>query len=136
MEILATPSDVNWLAVLVASIVVFALGAVWYAPPVLGKTWLRLTGIDPDAPGPSVAAVMSAGFATTAISVSALALFLGPSAGVASGLAAGLVAGVGISSMTVVLNGLYEGRSATLMAINAGYQIVIFTVAGLILGAW
>ncbi len=33
--------DLNWLAVLVAAIAFFALGAVWYAQPVFGKAWTR-----------------------------------------------------------------------------------------------
>lgn len=28
--------DLNWLAVVVAAIAYFALGALWYAPPVFG----------------------------------------------------------------------------------------------------
>jgi hypothetical protein len=31
--------DVNYLAVIVAAIAYFALGAIWYIPPVMGRAW-------------------------------------------------------------------------------------------------
>ena len=39
-----TLSDVNYLAALVAALAWFALGAIWYAPPVLGRAWIRAGG--------------------------------------------------------------------------------------------
>jgi hypothetical protein len=37
--------ELNWLAVIVATIVYFALGAVWYTVPAMSKAWMRATGI-------------------------------------------------------------------------------------------
>ena len=37
-------SQLNWLAILVATVAAFALGGVWYGP-VFGKAWQRLVGI-------------------------------------------------------------------------------------------
>jgi hypothetical protein len=33
--------DLNWLAVIVATVAYFALGAIWYAPAVFGNLWMR-----------------------------------------------------------------------------------------------
>jgi len=40
---------VNWLAVLVAAIVVFVLGWLWYSPFLFYKPWMRARGLDPAA---------------------------------------------------------------------------------------
>ena len=40
---------VNYLAVLVAAVVVFILGWLWYSPLLFYKPWMRLRGLDPDA---------------------------------------------------------------------------------------
>jgi len=40
---------VNYLAVLVAAIVVFVLGWLWYSPFLFLKPWMRARGLDPDA---------------------------------------------------------------------------------------
>ena len=39
--------DLNWLAVIVAAIAYFALGAIWFAPPVFGKARTYIS-LDPD----------------------------------------------------------------------------------------
>lgn len=40
---------VNYLAVLVAAIVVFILGWLYYSPLLFFKPWMRARGLDPDA---------------------------------------------------------------------------------------
>ena len=40
---------VNYLAVLVAAVVVFVLGWLWYSPLLFFKPWMRLRGMDPAA---------------------------------------------------------------------------------------
>jgi hypothetical protein len=42
--------DVNWLAVLVAAVVTFVLGGVWYGP-LFGKVWRAAEGQAEPAPG-------------------------------------------------------------------------------------
>ena len=37
--------DLNWLAVLVAALAYFAIGALWYAPPLFGKAWMAAGGM-------------------------------------------------------------------------------------------
>ena len=39
-------SDLNWLAVFVAALAYFAIGAVWYAPGLFGRTWAAAGGFD------------------------------------------------------------------------------------------
>ena len=41
--------DVNWLAVLLAAIVRFAIGGVWFAPFAFGPAWGRMVGINAEA---------------------------------------------------------------------------------------
>lgn len=40
---------VNYLAVLVAAVVVFVLGWLWYSPFLFYKPWMRARGLDPEA---------------------------------------------------------------------------------------
>ena len=39
-------SHINWLAVLVAAIAYFALGAIWFSKPVFGARWIALHDIN------------------------------------------------------------------------------------------
>ena len=40
--------NINYVAVLVAAVVVFILGWLWYSPLLFYKPWMRLRGMDPD----------------------------------------------------------------------------------------
>src|SRR6266576_2435083 len=39
--------QVNWLAVVLATVSTMVVGSVWYAPQVFGKEWEKLAKIDP-----------------------------------------------------------------------------------------
>ncbi|MBS3144335.1 DUF1761 domain-containing protein [Candidatus Woesearchaeota archaeon] len=39
--------DVNYWAVLVAALVAFVIGGLWYSPVLFGKLWMQLMGITP-----------------------------------------------------------------------------------------
>lgn len=137
MDALASLNELNYLAVIVAAVVGFGIGALWYAPAVLGKRWMALTGRSPEnAQGENVALTMGLAFLATLIGVFALALFIGKDAGLGTGALAGLVAGVGIASMAIVINGLFEAKPTALLVINSGYLVAVFTAAGAILGVW
>ena len=36
--------QINWLAVMLATLSSMVVGSVWYAPPVFGRMWMRLIG--------------------------------------------------------------------------------------------
>lgn len=38
-------STLNWLAVVVATLLAFAVGAVWYTPALFGKAWMKSIGL-------------------------------------------------------------------------------------------
>lgn len=91
---------VNWVAVIGAAIVAFAIGAIWYGP-LFGKRWASLLGIDASVPGgPPIGPLLAANFVMTLVAATALAVvvtafpadiataaFVGGLVWVASGLA-------------------------------------------------
>lgn len=38
--------EVNWLAILVATLSTMVVGSIWYTPKVFGNTWVRLAKLD------------------------------------------------------------------------------------------
>ena len=42
--------DLNWLAVIVAALAYWVLGAIWYNDAVMGKKWQEATGVDMSKP--------------------------------------------------------------------------------------
>lgn len=126
---------INWLAVIVAAISTFALGALWYGP-LVGKAWMRLSGMTEEkAASANMARIFGSAFVLQLITAVALAMFIGANAGLALGLFAGFMAGALFVSTALGVIYLFEQRPFSLWAIDASYQILAFTLMGGILGA-
>lgn len=130
--------DVNWLAVLVATIAHQALGALWYGV-IFRDTWMKAIGMNPEeierqAPGGE----MVFGIVASAVSVVTLGLVLtaytDPSTG--DGIVLGLLAGVGFVTAATFMNGAYEQKKPVLSAMFGAYYTLGLMIAGGILGAW
>ena len=131
---------INYLAVLVAAIANFALGAAWYSF-LFGKQWLRLMGFTPEkmeSQKKGMAWRYGTMFASSLVMAYVLAHFAGVwnAADVmgAFNLAfwtwLGFIATVGIGSI------LWEGKSVQLYAINMGFYLASLFLMALILVFW
>ena len=127
--------DVNWLAVLVAAVVTFVLGGVWYGP-LFGRVWRAAEGQAEPEPGRQKhpALVYGVSFVLMLIAAMALAVAIGPAPDVARSIGFGLVVGVGWVATSFGVNYLFAGRRLALFAVDAGYNVVLFALMGLIIG--
>ncbi len=64
-----------------------------------------------------------------------MAMFVGKAATVGFGAFAGAATGVGWVATALITTGLFERRPGELMAINAGYHAVSFTIMGVVVAA-
>ena len=129
-------SSLNWLAVVVAAAAAFAVGAVWYGP-LFGKRWQALSGLsDEDIQGANMAATYGTAFALQLIAVVVLALLLGPDATAGSGALTGLGVGAAWVATAMGVTSLFTQAPFALTAINAGYHVAYYALAGAILGAF
>jgi hypothetical protein len=131
-------SQLNFVAIAVATVVAFALGGLWYSPIAFAGAWMREAGLDPAkiARRTDLAKVFGLAALATLVMAVNLAAFIGPKASLGFGLAAGAAAGIGWVAMSLAVVYLFEQRSWRLWAINAGYQVVAYTLMGGLLGAW
>ena len=128
-------ANLNWLAILVAALAAFPLGYLWYGP-LFQKAWMALTGITKDSAGQvNMAKIYGTALVLNLIIATSLAMFIGGGDWV-FGLFAGFMSGFTFVAMAFAITYLFESRPFKLWAINAGYQTVVFTVMGVILGAW
>ena len=130
--------DVNWLAVLVATIAHQALGALWYGV-LFRDMWMRAIGMNPEeierqAPGGE----MMFGIIASVVSVVALALILTAydDASLADGAVLGILTGIGFVTAATFMNGAYEQKKPILGALFGGYYTLGLMIAGAILGVW
>ena len=127
--------DVSLVATLVATVLGFLLGALWYGP-LFGRRWMAATGIPAETIRRDVspAKAYAATFVLGLVASYAFGLFLGRHPGLAFSVAAGAAAGTCWVATALASSYLFEGRGATLMLINGGYHALRFALIGLAFG--
>ena len=137
MDLAHALAGINWLAVVVSTVVAFALGGLWYSKSLCGSAWLEEVGLTEAAINDAnMPKTFGGTFALQFLAVTALAAFIGADSTWQSGLYSGLLIGVFWIATAYGITYLFEQRSLRLFLINAGYNIVLFAIVGTIIGAW
>ena len=141
----------NYLAVLVAAIVIFALGGLWYSPVLFMKKWIALQNrteeqMRAEAAAANMPVMYISAFVTALLTAFVMAHLLGhfaaavdpnvmhPSA--AHGAMFGFVCWLGFAAPTSYGTAIFSGKPKQLWLIDSTYNLVAFMLAGAILGAW
>jgi hypothetical protein len=126
--------ELNYWAVLLASLSTFLLGGIWYSPAVFGKAWMRENGFTEEGmKNSNMVKIFGLALVLALISAVNLAMFLGPETNVVMGAVWGFAAGFGWVATFVGTHYLFERKSFTLFLINAGYSVVALTIMGVII---
>jgi hypothetical protein len=142
---------INYLAVLVAAIVIFVLGGLWYSPVLFMKKWLALQNrseeqMRAEAAAANMPVLYISAFVTALVTSWVMAHLLGhfaaavdpnvmhPSA--AHGATFGFVCWLGFAAPTSYATAIFSGKPKQLWLIDSTYNLVAFVLAGAILGAW
>lgn len=133
-------SNINWLAVLVAALAYFALGALWYSKALFANSWIKLAGINMQDPNAKkgVGLIMFSSFILMLIVSIGLAILIAR-IGITdwmTGLKVGLITGLCFSATAISISYLYEKKPSGLHFINGAYNIVGTTIAAIIIAAW
>lgn len=133
-------ADLNWLAVVVATVAYFGLGALWFATPVFGAAWRRSVGLDPDNLEPPSIKFYVGPLATCLVATLALALLAGATGTdtVGEAVVLALVTGVGLCGAVLYVTSMSEPKPAptTWFLIGGGYHVVGLVLAAVILALW
>lgn len=133
---------VNPWAVVVAAVVSFLVGWLWYSPVLFGSIWMKASGISKSAMDKSknkhMALTMFTGFVAQLVMAWVLAIFLAATGqqGVVSSLIIaswawlGFVATIGLGSV------LWEGKPMTVFWINMIHWLVALLIQAVILSVW
>jgi hypothetical protein len=132
--------DVNYLAVLVAAIAYFVLGAIWYIPPVMGRAWQRAGGIEvPEGESPNpmlfvgtLVAYFVAGLATALLAVATA------TDTAAEGAVLGVTVGIGYAFTAAAVSALYDRKPQPMAwwLINGIFNVIGLVVVAVIISVW
>ena len=136
-------ASINWLAVIVATVIYFALGAVWFAPATpIGRAWVAAAGYESPTTGAASRSVFYlVPAATTFVMVVVTALIAGATGTdtLNEGIVLGLLVGIGYAAMIVFTTAAFEfskPRQWTWGVIDASYHVIGLLIAAVILALW
>jgi hypothetical protein len=130
--------DLNWLAVVVATIAWFAFSAIWYSIPPLSQAWAKAAGVDTTGDGPPLVLLFIPtliGYFVTTIVIGLLVAGIGADTA-ADGIVLGLVLGVGFGMVGALVNQVYESKGGSYFLINGLNAVIAYAIVGAILAVW
>lgn len=127
--------DINWQTIFFAAASAFILGGIWYGP-LFGRIWRVAEGPPESRPGHQKhpALVYGLSFALMLVAAAALAMGLRREPSLQTAICVSLYVGVGWVATSFGVNYLFAGRRLVLLAVDAGYNVAMFALMGLIIG--
>jgi hypothetical protein len=129
-------ASVNWLAVVVGTVVSMAVGFLWYGP-LFGNLWLRLIDKSPediesdpmDFLKTAVAAFLAMVFLNMVVVTFGAGSF-------SEGLVVGALAFVGVGATQTFVYTTFEGPKESVWLLFSAYQVVTFGLMGGVFAVW
>jgi hypothetical protein len=133
---------VNYLAVLVSSIVGMAIGALWYSPVLFGKLWMQWNNVDAQKLKESQEKGMIKNYIVSFVSVLIMMYILGyfmdltNVVNVYNGLFVGIALWLGLIATVMINSVLWDDKPVKLYILNISHYLVVLVVASVILSLW
>jgi hypothetical protein len=137
---------INYLAVLVAGIVIFVLGGLWYSPVLFAKRWIALQGrteeqMKAQAAAANMPVMYLSAFICGLVTAWVMALILAHFASSMNlnagyGALIGFMSWLGFAATSSYATALFSGKPKQLWLIDSSYNLVSFVLAGMILAVW
>jgi hypothetical protein len=133
--------DINFLAVLVAAVAAFLLGAIWYSPLLFAKQWMQVHGYTPEklkAMQAQTKRAYAISFVSLLVMAAVMAMLIAiiHMSSVTAGIKLGVLCWVGFAATIGLMANMYSDKPLKAFLLDAGYQLVYFVAMGAILAAW
>lgn len=127
-------ADMNYLAILVAAIVAFVIGAIFYSA--LSKPWMKAAKIDPAGPKPVLAGLLATSFILELVLAFVTAGIIGHlgQVTVVNGVISALFIWAGIIITTMTINNRYQGFGWDLVVIDGLHWLLVMVGIGATIG--
>jgi hypothetical protein len=134
--------EINYWAVLVATLSTMVVGSVWYAPKVFGTRWAKLAGVPMDGTGKDavgpIAVTVVVSFVTAWVLAGAITIawhFYGGSY-LVSAIVTAILLWAGLTAARLITHDAFEGRPSGLTVLNIAHELVTLVIMAAILGVW
>jgi hypothetical protein len=130
---------INIFPILVATVVAFGIGSLWYSPFLFGKEWLEGRNIKEENIekfGTIKRYVIQLIFTLVSFSVLAFIISMAEVRSSTDGAFLGILAWIGFIIPTSLAGLIWKRDTFTLFLIDVVYSLLILTIGGAIVGAW
>jgi len=130
-------ANVNILAVIVAAVATFVLGAVWYSPVLFAKQWMQAHGYTPEQLEAMKQRGVARAYAVSALCYLVMAYVLALLASsFVQGLWLGFLLWLGFAATIGLTANMFSDNPLAVWVIDAGYQLAYLLLMGVIVTVW
>lgn len=133
---------INWLAVIVGTVIYFILGALWYSPPLFARPWQAAIGWDESRPQPQTNpltyAVPLLLYLVAGVAMAILAAATATDT-LAEGITLGLLTGLGFALPMVGVEATFDPNKPKPLQwflITVAYHLIGFLILALVIALW
>jgi hypothetical protein len=134
--------EINYWAVLLATLSSAVVGSIWYTPRVFGNYWMKQAKITPsgnakDAAGPIVLTLVVS-FITAWVLAGAAYISLDFYGGsfLLNALVTAIILWAGFTAARFITHDAFDGRPSGLTILNIAHELVTIIVMAIIIGVW
>jgi hypothetical protein len=125
--------NVNFVGALAGAIAAMVIGGLWYSPWLFGNRWQKLIGLsDDEVASPAIAMIVS--FLMFVVIGIGMSWIIPNDASMGVAMMWGFIGFWGFALPATVINGMFERRGWSLMAIDLGYLLISMLVMAAVIG--
>ncbi|BDV29438.1 DUF1761 domain-containing protein [Microbacterium terricola] len=135
--------EINYWAVLLATLSSMVVGSIWYTPKVFGTRWAELAKVDMNRPAatafwPIVTTVLVS-FITAWVLAGATSIawhFYGGGGYFWGAIVTAVTLWAGFTAARFITHDAFEGRPTSLTVMNIAHELVTVVIMAVIIGVW
>lgn len=134
--------EINYWAVILATLSSMVVGSIWYTPKVFGERWMRLAKVTPSGNASNavvpIVVTLFVSFVTAWVLAGSTAIawhfYSGGYLWVA--LVTAVVLWAGFTAARFITHDAFEGRPTSLTVLNIAHELVTIVIMAIIIGVW
>lgn len=133
--------EINYWAVILATLSSMIVGAIWYTPKVFGNKWMKLAKVemkeDANAVLPiAITVVVSFITAWVLAGSTTIAWHFYEGSYLMSALVTAVMLWAGFTAARFITHDVFEGRPSSLTLMNIAHEVVTVLIMAIIIGVW
>ncbi len=134
--------DINYWAVILATLSTMIVGSIWYTPRVFGNYWMKASGVTPsgnarDAALPIITTVIVSFVTAWVLSGATFIAWKFYHGGFfGNALVTGIVLWAGFTAARFITHDAFDKRPSGLTVLNIAHELVTVLVMSVIIGVW